>query len=144
MSCCLTIVLGFIALCVMFLQVIAGLIILDIVFLLLFLGSIGEIDELKKTKPSKMICSNCKSTNVKLSTRKSGDTVSGGHYGHWASGSHKIHYERIAECKSCGFTWNYITQEDIDNELKQTTGAKNLYAFILIVLGAITLWIFLL
>ena len=144
MSCCLTIILGFIALCAIFIQAIAGLVILDIVFLLLFFGSVNKIDELKKTKPSKMLCSNCKSTNVKLSTRKSGDTVSGSHYGHWASGSHKIHYERIAECKSCGFTWNYITQEDIDNELKQMTGMKNLYAFILIVLGIITISIFLL
>ncbi len=79
MSCCLTIIVGFIALCVIFIQVIAGLIIFDIVFLLLFIGSLGKIDELKKEKPSKMLCSNCKSTNVKLSTRKSGDTVSGSH-----------------------------------------------------------------
>lgn len=143
MSCCLTIVLGVIAIAVMAMEAIAGLIIFDIAIFLMFLGAVKQFDDIKKAKPSKMLCSNCKSTNVRLSTRKSGDSVSGSHYGHWASGSHKIHYERIAECKSCGFTWNYITQEDINNEYKRLNGLKNFYGVIFAIATIIILWIFL-
>lgn len=143
MSCCLTIVLGVIAIAVMAMEAIAGLIIFDIAIFLMFLGAVKQFDDITKAKPSKMLCSNCKSTNVRLSTRKSGDSVSGSHYGHWASGSHKIHYERIAECKSCGFTWNYITQEDINNEYKRLNGLKNFYGAIFAIATIIILWIFL-
>lgn len=142
MSCCLTVILAFVALCVMFLEVIAGLVVFDIVFLLLFLGSKKQAENAKKLKPSKMICSNCKSTNVMLSTREAGKSMSGSHYGHWVSGSTRIHYERIAECKSCGFTWNYITKEDIDNERKRLDNLTRGYGIIFAILMIITIWIF--
>lgn len=143
MSCCLVIVLGIIALCAMMFQFVVGLVVFDIVFFLLFLGSIGKADELRKTKPSKMICSNCNSRNVKLSTRKSGKTISGSHYGHNVFGNTTINYERIAECKDCGFVWNYTTQEDIDNEYKKMINLRNIFGAVFIILTIFTLWIFL-
>lgn len=143
MSCCLIIILVCIALCVMVAKFIFGLIAFDIIFFILFLASIGKWKESKKIKPSKMICQNCNSTNVKLSTRESGKTMTGSRYGYSVSGRTTIHYSRIAECKDCGFVWDYIIKEDIE---KAKTNAKNAmvgYGFIFAILIIFTLWILL-
>ncbi len=116
MGCCLTVVLIFLAIAVAFIYVAAALIILDIVFFFMVMSSAIRRDNAKNMSPSKMICPNCESTYVKLSTRKSGSTTNTFYYRFGASWNKSIHYQRVAECKDCGYTWDYITREDILNE----------------------------
>lgn len=141
MGCCITIILIFIALCALFIYTIAGLVILDITFLILFLGSWAQKENAKKMKPSKMVCQNCKSTHVKLSTQKSGKSTTSTFYSRNAQHNTTIHYKRIAECKECGFTWDYIMQEDIDKIQANASGMFALYGFIFIILIAVSIWI---
>lgn len=142
MSCCLAVIAAIVALCVMALEVIAGLIILDIVFLCLYLGSKGQSENAKKMKPSKMICPNCNSSIVKIKTMKAGKSTSSTFYSRSAQHNTTIHYKRMAECKSCGFGWDYITQEDIENECKRLDNLTRGYGVIFVILLIITIWIF--
>lgn len=133
MGCCLTIVLAFIAIAMVFIYVTASLVILDVVFFFLIVSSAIRLNNAKNMRPSKMICPNCKSGNVKLFTRKSGTTTNASFYSHFATKDKSIHYERVADCKECGFTWNYITKEDINAEKSRATGALILYIILFFV-----------
>ena len=88
-----------------------------------------------------MICQNCKSTHVKLSTQKSGKSTSSTFYSRSAQHDTIIHYKRIAECKECGFVWDYIIQEDVDKIQAKANGAFVLYGFIFITLITVSIWI---
>lgn len=142
MGTCFTILVAMFAIAIMIYSFVIGLVILDIIFLLLLIGSIRQASYLKREKPSKMLCSNCKSTNVKLHTRKSGDTISGSHYMYWVNGRHEIQYDRIAKCKDCGFTWHYVTKEDIVAAQKHMSNMACLYGLIFVVLIFVTFGIF--
>lgn len=111
-----------------FFYAIGALIVLDIVFFLLFISSMIRRSDAKKMKPSKMICPNCGSKNVKLSIRETGKTENGS-------------YKRIAECKECGYVWDYITKEDIANEKSKAEGALilNGILFVLCVFATISI-----
>lgn len=113
MGCCLIVVLLFIAMAVGVVYFTVALIILDIALFLMVISGISLVNQARNMEPSKMICPNCNSNNIKLSTRNTGSTSNGYYYGRMASWSKTIQYQRIAECKDCGYTWDYITDEDI-------------------------------
>ena len=47
MGCCITIILIFVALCALFIYAIVGLVILDVTFLILFIGSWAQKENAK-------------------------------------------------------------------------------------------------
>lgn len=139
MGCCLTVVLIFLAIAVAFVYVAAALIILDIAFFFMVISSAIRRDNAKNMKPSKMICPNCHSTYVKLSTRESGSTTNASYYRFGASWNKSIHYQRIAECKDCGYTWNFITKDDIVNEKSRADGALAISAILFLLCAFATI-----
>lgn len=140
MGCCLTIVLAFIALAVAFFYVTASLVILDIVFLLMIISSAIRVNNASKTRPSKMICPNCKSKSVKLSTKQSGTSAGGFFYGHGIWGNTSVHYKRVAICQECGFEWDYIIAEDIRSEKAKATASFTINVILFSICLILTLW----
>jgi hypothetical protein len=143
MSCCLAVVMFFISICLLFVYFIGGLILLDIIFFFLFVGSLGRKENAKKMQPSKMICPNCQGTNVKISMKKTGYS-SDRYTSKWGSTHGNIDFKlkQFARCESCGFSWDYITQQDIKKELEEASGSVLLFGFIFFILIIITIVIF--
>lgn len=85
-------------------------------FFILAIASIVRVINASKMHPSKMICPNCNSKSVRLSTRQSGTDTNAYFFRFGLSMSDRINYQRIAECQNCGFVWNYFTRDDIQSE----------------------------
>lgn len=116
MGCCSIIILIFLAIAMAFIYVTAALTILDFVLFILAIASIIRVINANKMRPSKMICLNCNSKSVRLSTRQSGTDTNAYFFRFGLSMRDKINYQRIAECQDCGFVWNYFTKSDIQSE----------------------------
>lgn len=137
--CCLVVVFVFLALCIMVFQLTIGLIVLDVALLILLIETNRKFQYTMQMKPSKMICDNCNSGNVKLSEKETGNK---NQLFSAFQGIPKTSYRRRAECKDCGFVWDYLTQEDITNECKRLNALKNRYEIMLAVSAIITIWLF--
>lgn len=142
MGCCLTIILLVCAMVLVAIYFAAGLLALDIIFLILFIASLGQLSDAKKMTPSQMHCRNCKSANVKLTTRSSGRSTNS-IYGSWSSQRETtIHYKRIAECKDCGFTWDYLMPEDVEQAKSKANASALIYGIILAILVMVSISVF--
>ncbi len=108
------------------------LVLVDVILLVFFIWSFSTWYKLKKVGPSVMKCSNCGSTNVKLSTRQAGISSTGYSWGYFGRGRMSMDYDRIAVCQDCGFTWVYFTAGEI---LAAQKSARNRMLIFGIVLG---------
>lgn len=142
MGCCLSIVILFLVIFAFVAYLWGILIALDVGLFIFVVSSAIRKSDAKKMKPSKMICPNCNGANVKLSNVKSGVTTNGSYRNGHGTKNTRIHYKRIAECKGCGYTWDYITKEDIDKEITDSNGAFGLGVVLLVIAVIVTAWIF--
>lgn len=132
-SGCGGLILAFIALSAFFVYVSGLIIIVDAVVAGLFISNLNSCNALKETMPSLMVCPNCGSNDVMLSTRKAG-TSANGHYHHGYYNRESVtRYDRVANCHRCGFVWDYITMGEI---IEKRESAKNAVVFYGIVLAA--------
>lgn len=133
MGCCSIIILIFLAIAVAFIYVTVALAIFDFVFLILAIASIVRAINASKMRPSKMICTNCNSKSVRLSTRQSGTDTNAYFFRFGLSMKDRINYQRIAECQNCGFVWNYYTKSDIQSERSKACGMLVLSTFLFLI-----------
>ena len=129
------------------LYMLVGIVAIAIAFLIAVLCAIGykaQKDAAAKKQPSKRVCPMCGSTDVKFqyvvngtTSTGSATTVSGVGI---ASGSSKVHHRNMAHCESCGYTFDFVTQDDINaeyNKLKANEGCSIAVAAVLGVILAI-------
>ncbi|MGN1023162.1 MAG: hypothetical protein ACI4OJ_06685 [Lachnospiraceae bacterium] len=113
------------------------LVIFAVVFFLLACDAAYRRRQCIKLQPTPMVCKNCGSTNVKIRSRVSGyqhtggSTFAGG-INFW-QGATSVLRQRVYECQDCGFSDDYVTQDDINrtaNLYSQRTGLYLLLSFV--------------
>lgn len=142
MGGCLSVIVLLLILAALMIYMAGALVVVDVVLLILFVWSLSTYSKLKRVSPSVMKCRNCGSDNVKLSTRGAGfssGTLAGSF---WMSRRANVEYERIATCQDCGFTWNYITTEDILIAQRSVRARAVIFGIILAVFFSITCFMF--
>lgn len=139
MGCCSLIILFFLAIAIAFIYVTAAMAIFDIIFFILTIVYIVRVINANRMRPSKMMCPNCNSIVVKLSTRESGSTTNASYYRYGSTWNNSIHYQRIATCKDCGFVWEYITKDDIRSEKIRSGGALIVSTILFVICIVITM-----
>ena len=123
----------------------AALIIAFVIALLCALGYHAQKNKVEQTQPSKRVCPMCGSPKVRFKYTMSGATSSGGATTisgvGLVSGDTKIHRRNVAYCEDCGYSFDFITQDDINaqyNKLNTNEGCAILVAVILgVILAAI-------
>lgn len=129
------------------LYMLVGIAAIAVAFVIATLCAIGyktQKDAAAKKQPSKRICPMCGSADMKFqyivngtTSTGSATTVSGVGI---ASGSSKVHHRNMAHCESCGYTFDFVTQDDINaeyNKLKANEGCSIAVAAVLGVILAI-------
>ena len=119
-------------------------------FVIAFLGlliSNGKYEAAKKKQPSKMLCPNCKSRNVKLRKEVSSITRTGlSSYGKGIgvrSGVSNINRQRIAVCQDCGYDYPYTSEADVKQAVASTKSSYHFWLILTIIAAGIGIWIFL-
>lgn len=126
----------------------AALIIAFVIALLCALGYHAQKNKVKQTQPSKRVCPMCGSPKVRFKYTMNGATSSGGATTisgvSLVSGDTKIHRRNVAYCEDCGYSFDFITQDDINaqyNKLNTNEGCSILVAVVLGVILAV-IWFF--
>lgn len=118
----------------------------DILFGILFLSALGRYVKSKKLIASKMQCPNCSSMNVHLSSAVDGishDSISS--YGSgigFHSGNSNIRRKRIATCMDCGFTYDYITADEVAKEQNNARGGLLIFGILFAISMILTIKFF--
>lgn len=110
-----------------------GVTVLPFIGIIWIIMALIRCNKCNKLVPSKMLCPNCNSTNVKIRSIQTGTSTNTRHSGVGAilglgfgtvsaKGNTIFNYQREGVCQDCGFNYAYITQEDID---KAKSSAKN-------------------
>lgn len=121
------------------LQISAFLIIALIISVIVLLSSYGKYQAAKQKEPSKMVCKNCGSTNVRIHNRTEGwtaDSFGGAGYGLAGGRINKnISRQHVAVCADCGFDSPYITLDDIAAERESAKNSVYGSLFITVILS---------
>ena len=96
--------------------------------LFLVIGCALAKRKIAKSKPSERVCPMCGSQRIKFKYMSSGATATGSatrvaNVG-FASGEKKIQRKNMAYCEDCGFTFDFTTQKDLDNEYKKLNNGE--------------------
>lgn len=122
-----------------------AIIIAFVIALLCAFGYHAQKNKVKQVHPSKRVCPICGSPKVRFKYTMNGATSSGGATTisgvGLVSGDTKIHRRNVAYCEDCGYSFDFITQDDINaqyNKLNTNEGCAILVAVILgVILAAI-------
>ena len=104
---------------------------LDFVFFILLLMSIARYNNIAKMTPSNLICPYCGSQKVRMNRVKTSYSMTAWHsyrYG-TSSGTSTINTKRIAECKDCGYDFDFYTKDDIAILKKSAKNSIILWSF---------------
>lgn len=115
------------------------LVIFAVIFFLLMCNAVYQSKQCEKLRPTPMRCTNCGSTNVKIRSRVTGYSHSGGStYGggmHFWQGATAVQRQRVYECQDCGFSDYYTTQDDINAAQNLYTQRIGLYFLLCVAFG---------
>ena len=104
-----------------------GIAVIAIAFMLSLFLAIGcalAKRKIAKSKPSERVCPMCGSPRIKFKYMSSGATATGVANVGFASGEKKIQRKNMAYCEDCGFTFDFTTQKDLDNEYKKLNNGE--------------------
>ena len=121
-----------------------------IFFVIAFIGlliSNVKYEDAKKRRPSKMLCPNCKSQNVKIRKEISGITRTGlsSHSGSIGvkTGVSNINRQRIAVCQDCGYDYPYISEVEVNQALANAKSSYYFWLVLTIIAAGVGIWFFL-
>lgn len=145
-SGCLSIFLIIMAICLI---IALGIIVLPFIALFFFMTSYSQYSKSKRLQVSKMECPNCNSTEIKIQSLRTGDETKGNFSGMGALTGFKLFgfgiiggnrnsstqytFKREGICQKCGFNFDYLTQDDIDNVQKTAKNKYNLSITFLVI-----------
>ena len=140
-------ILGFVLVIIIAAIVFLGFVMAANVLLgILLLLALVRYGNSKKLKASKMQCPNCRSINVHLSTTVTGvDYNSTSNYSsgmRFHSGQSRVKHKRIATCRDCGFTYDYITADEVIQEQNGAKGGVVIFAILFISCLILTMTVF--
>lgn len=130
----------FLVIIFIYLIIAVGIIILPFIALFFFITSHSLYSKSKNLQVSKMECPNCNSNEIKIQSIRTGDESNSNISGAGLSGRFRIlgiytlggrnnsktryTFKREGVCQKCGFNFDYLTQEDVNN---MQENAKNKY-----------------
>ncbi len=130
----------FLVIMAIYLIIAVGIIVLPFIALFFFITSYSLYSKSKNLQVSKMECPNCNSNEIKIQSIRTGDESNSNISGAGLSGRFRIlgiytlggknnskttyTFKREGLCQKCGFNFDYLTQEDVNN---MQESAKNKY-----------------
>ena len=118
-----------------------------VIALIGLLFSNAKYEAAKKKHPSKMLCPNCKSRNIKIRKEISGITRTGlSSYGSSIgvhTGVSNVNRQRIGVCQDCGYDYPYTSEADVKQAVASAKGAYYLWLVLSIIAAGVGIWFFL-
>lgn len=103
-----------------------GIAVVAVAFMLSLFLAIGcalAKRKIAKVRPSERVCPMCGGQRIKFKYVSSGTTGTGRSTRvanvRFASGEKKIQRKNMAYCEDCGYTFDFMTQKDLDEEYKK-------------------------
>lgn len=125
-------------------QISVFLIIALIISVIALLSSYGRYKNANEKTPSKMVCVNCGSTNVRIHNREEGWTAGGlGGAGFGLAGGNvrkNINRQHVVVCADCGFDSPYTTLAEIEEERKNAKSSIYCSWFFVILFSALLIF----
>ncbi len=126
-----------------------GIIVLPFIALIFFFSALSLYNKSKKLKVSYMECPNCGSNEIKIQSIRTGDESNSNVSGAGLSGRFRIlgihtlggnsnsktryTFKREGVCQKCGFNFDYLTQEDVNNMQESAKNKYNLSIIFLVI-----------